>query len=87
MTKAKQDVAAGGTRWERRNKRTISAREPRVKWYDALVVRNMLECEGDVESLDVGEEVLDFAAADDGEHIWDLLHQVGNCDCGDTGCQ
>ena len=45
----------------------------------------MLGGEGDIEGLDVGEEVLDFAPADDGEHVWDFLHQVGDCDfCGYT---
>ena len=34
----------------------------------------------DIEGLDVGEEVFDFAAAHDGEAVWGFVEDVGYCD-------
>jgi len=39
----------------------------------------MFGCEEDVEGLDIGQEMLDFAPANDGEYIGDFLHQIGDC--------
>ena len=52
------------------------ALEERLRSLDLLDLR-VGEC--DVEGLDVALELLDLAAADDGEDVRGLLHHVRNC--------
>ena len=57
-------------------------REARLEGQDALEVLDLLVAEADVQRLDVALELLDLAAADDGEDMCRLLHDVGDRNCG-----
>lgn len=60
-------------------------REPRCERHRALDGLDLVRGERDFEGFDVRVEVLDLAAADDGEHVRRLLHDIrdGDCKCGD----
>lgn len=55
-------------------------RETRMKGDDTLDGSVVLWCERDRESFEVGNEVLDFTSANDGEDVGCLLHDVCNGD-------
>jgi hypothetical protein len=48
-------------------------REARVKWNDALQVRDLLARQGNFKSLDVRREMLDLTPADNREAVWHLF--------------
>ena len=54
--------------------------EPFVERHDVVESLDMLATERNVERLEVRIQVLDLAAADDGEHVGGLLHQVRDRD-------
>ena len=56
----------------------VFERKAWIERKDALKVRDMLGCESDLEGLEVVVEVLHLTAADYGEDVWGLLHDVGD---------
>lgn len=54
-------------------------RETLLKRHNAVQELDLLGRKGDIERLDVGEQVLDLPAADDRADVWELLHTP--CDC------
>ena len=69
-------------RKDKERKRTYEEvhREAHLERQDALEVRDLLRRERDGERLDVVVQMLDLAAADDGEDVRRLLHNVRNGD-------
>ena len=57
-----------------------AAGEADVEGYGALDLLHVVLGEHDVEGLEVRVELLDLAPADDGEHVWDFLHDVRDGD-------
>lgn len=54
--------------------------EAMFEWQDTLNVRDVLRSQGDLESLDIAEEILYLAPTDDREDVGSLLHNVRNSD-------
>ena len=59
----------------------VTVRESKVERKDALEVLDVLLGKRDVQSFDVGLELLDLAPADERENVGQLLHNVCNGDC------
>ena len=69
-SKARRSTAYHNTDWE-----------AGIERHSAFNLPDVLGSEGDIECLDVAEEVLNLAAADDREDIGNLLHDVRNGHC------
>ena len=61
-------------------------REARVERNYTFQVLDMLGAEYDLKCLEIGLEMLHFAASNDREHIRRFLHDIGNRDRSDVLC-
>jgi hypothetical protein len=53
-------------------------REAFVERHDAVEMRDLRAGQANFQCFEVCQQVLDFAAADDGEHVRGLLHEIRN---------
>lgn len=55
-------------------------REAQIEWENAVDELDLLVREANAKRFDVGAEVFDLAAANDGEAMGRFVHHVGDCD-------